>query len=476
MNLRSVLWFTLIGGALWAGWQRFEHRPVHPSDGAVAPDDPLQTEAHDSAPLRHGRWLLTPRADYDITARILAREDYRFDALADLVPEDLALGWGPMSDNRGARALRYLAGGAFLYLAAARRPADRARDRHQPQRQYAPYPRHDQVRSELTRLRVGEVVHLTGQLVDARRDDGASIHTSLTRAGLGPGCLRGSFGRDGRGALERTAHARPLQPLKFSHALEQPLDFIRGGIRRAPGPHKALLFPTVDARDGAGVEVPVRDEHAARGERGGDGLRGMPGERERQGCGTCASRRRPVEPHAPDCGKAVPEFGEQFPGTFIQGRRHLRQPRAPRLLPAGERSQKLDRGAGTHDAFMIERSGLETLRCGVARRGELRRVKLLDQLAPAPQHPHVRPVELVGRAGEEVTPPGAHVRHVVGGIVHPVHEYDRARGVRQCREPRDVVDGTECVGGRAEREQPHLAAKLARRVLLVEPPVLAGAS
>jgi hypothetical protein len=53
----------------------------------------------DASPLQRGRWRLTPRADYDVTARILAREDYYFDTLADLVPEDLALGWGPMSDN-----------------------------------------------------------------------------------------------------------------------------------------------------------------------------------------------------------------------------------------------------------------------------------------------------------------------------------------------------------------------------------------
>jgi hypothetical protein len=36
-------------------------------------------------------------------------------------------------------------------------------------------------------LRVGQVVHLTGFLVDAARDDGAYIHTSLTRSDTGPG-------------------------------------------------------------------------------------------------------------------------------------------------------------------------------------------------------------------------------------------------------------------------------------------------
>ncbi len=43
------------------------------------------------------------------------------------------------------------------------------------------------IRSELRRLRVGQVVHLRGTLVDAIRDDGAWLHTSLTRTDTGAG-------------------------------------------------------------------------------------------------------------------------------------------------------------------------------------------------------------------------------------------------------------------------------------------------
>ena len=38
-------------------------------------------------------------ADYDIVARVLSREDYTFDVGASLFPTDLALGWGPISDE-----------------------------------------------------------------------------------------------------------------------------------------------------------------------------------------------------------------------------------------------------------------------------------------------------------------------------------------------------------------------------------------
>lgn len=48
-------------------------------------------------------------------------------------------------------------------------------------------PADDTVRAQLARLRVGQVVHLTGVLVDGVRDDGVSVHTSLTRSDTGPG-------------------------------------------------------------------------------------------------------------------------------------------------------------------------------------------------------------------------------------------------------------------------------------------------
>ena len=48
-------------------------------------------------------------------------------------------------------------------------------------------PANDAVRAALKRLRIGEVVHLSGELVDGQRNDGAWIKTSLTRVDSGPG-------------------------------------------------------------------------------------------------------------------------------------------------------------------------------------------------------------------------------------------------------------------------------------------------
>ena len=187
VNLRALLMTSLVAACLWNGWHRFERRPVHPIDGQIAPDEPVQSAASAAGPVRMGHWTLTPRAAYNITARILSREDYHFDALSELVPEDLALGWGPMSDN-AVLAHFEITQGARFYTWEPRGPLPVGRDvviSHSANTHLIPADR--DVRARLARLRVGQVVHLSGTLVDAKRDDGAYFSTSLTREDSGAG-------------------------------------------------------------------------------------------------------------------------------------------------------------------------------------------------------------------------------------------------------------------------------------------------
>ncbi len=187
MQTRPAIWAALMIAVAWSLWLKWSLRPFHPRDGEIAAEEPRQTTARSAEPIHHGRWTLTPRADYDITARVLGREGYRFDLLSGLVPEDLALGWGPMSDNRVLAAFDISQSARFYTW----RP-----------RSALPIPREDVishsanthvipadagVKKQLERLRIGQVVHLTGMLVDATRDDGAWIRTSLTRSDSGAG-------------------------------------------------------------------------------------------------------------------------------------------------------------------------------------------------------------------------------------------------------------------------------------------------
>jgi hypothetical protein len=187
MSIRRLLLITLAVAGLWQGYANWRLRPVHPLDGQIAPDDPLQADVREAAETTIGRWRLKPRARYDITARILSREDYHFDQLASLIPEDLALGWGPMSDNRVLNAFEIAQGVRFYtWMPKAKLPIPRQAVIEHSANTHV-IPGDSVVRNELKRLRVGQVVHLTGFLVDATRDDGASVKTSLTRSDTGPG-------------------------------------------------------------------------------------------------------------------------------------------------------------------------------------------------------------------------------------------------------------------------------------------------
>jgi len=187
MALRPILLIVLATAALWQGFNSWQLRPVRPADGPIAPDEPRQTDVETAPVTTLGRWRLTPQARYDITARILGREDYHFDALSDLVPEDLALGWGAMSDNRVLQVFEITQGARFYSW----RPKQTLPIPRQAVIEHSAnthvIPADAVVAHQLKRLRVGQVVHLSGYLVNGVRDDGAHISTSLTRSDSGPG-------------------------------------------------------------------------------------------------------------------------------------------------------------------------------------------------------------------------------------------------------------------------------------------------
>lgn len=181
--LRAALGLYIAHGA-YTWWR---DRPVTDPPGVLAPAEPLQQDLAGVAPIVHGRWTLSPRARYDITARILGRERYRFDGLARLVPVDLALGWGPMSDSRVLAPLEIDQSGRFYWVHWSAAPPLPGVEllRHSANLHAIPADR--SIEASLLRLREGEVVRLTGVLVDGKRDDGAFINTSLTREDTGAG-------------------------------------------------------------------------------------------------------------------------------------------------------------------------------------------------------------------------------------------------------------------------------------------------
>jgi hypothetical protein len=185
-TVRRLAWlalFLLLGWGALNGWR---HRPLHPPPGVLAAQAPEQVDLDPGTLLQRGDVTLRTRAHFALTARVLSREDYRFDAGASLAPMDLALGWGRMSDSAVLAQVDVRQSDRFYYWHVDAFPIPR-REIETSSANMHLIPADAGVRRAMERVRRGELVHIEGFLVDASRPDGWRWHTSLSREDTGNG-------------------------------------------------------------------------------------------------------------------------------------------------------------------------------------------------------------------------------------------------------------------------------------------------
>lgn len=163
-----------------------QHGPVHPGPGVLAAEAPVQVDLDHGAKLQKGDTTLATRAHFDITARVLSRKDYSWGEGSDLVPMDLALGWGRMSDSAVLAHIEISQSGRFFYWRTKTFPIPR-REIETSSANMHMIPADPGVKRQLEKIRAGQVIHLEGFLVDASRPGGWHWNTSMTRDDTGAG-------------------------------------------------------------------------------------------------------------------------------------------------------------------------------------------------------------------------------------------------------------------------------------------------
>jgi len=159
---------------------------VHYPPGEIAPNSPIQEKLTSAQVHLVGKYAVRPVARFQVEARVLSTERYRFDRGATLSPVDLALGWGPMSDQTVLDQIDISQGGRFYRWRVKNYPIPRQQIIEHSANMHM-IPANDEVRNDLLAVRVGEVVHIEGYLVVATSEDGAIWKTSLTRKDSGDG-------------------------------------------------------------------------------------------------------------------------------------------------------------------------------------------------------------------------------------------------------------------------------------------------
>lgn len=182
--LRFLLLALLVA---WGGWQWWMHRPVSPGPGVVAPMAPQQAGLDGAPAFTRAEYKITPLARFRVEARVLGVERYRLGREAGLAPVDLALGWGPMSDDRVLGGLAITQGNRFYYYSWKDMPPLPPTEIVAHSANMHMIPADMQVAKQLERVRIGQVVEFEGELVAVQASDGWRWRSSLSRTDTGNG-------------------------------------------------------------------------------------------------------------------------------------------------------------------------------------------------------------------------------------------------------------------------------------------------
>jgi hypothetical protein len=153
----------------------------------IARADPVQKDLKTPLkPWTHKGYLIRPQAEYDITARVLLLEKFSSGREADLSPEDLSLGWGEMSNSGYLSQIsmqhveRY-----YQWEIKGEVPDKDTVIGHSANTHFIPA--NDGIAAILKTVRIHDLIHAHGYLVNVEAPDGWNWNSSLVRSDTGAG-------------------------------------------------------------------------------------------------------------------------------------------------------------------------------------------------------------------------------------------------------------------------------------------------
>ncbi len=186
INVKKILFVVLVllAGMAYRDWslREIEHPP-----GVLVSELPKQVNVRGLASVTMDGYELTPRAEFEIRARVLARKDYSWGTEADLSPVDLALGWGVMSDQAVLDRIEISQGSRWYYTRYELPAPISDKEIIQNSGNMHIIPAQNRIKKKLQDVRVGDIVRLRGRLVDIDHPSGWYWRTSLSREDTGGG-------------------------------------------------------------------------------------------------------------------------------------------------------------------------------------------------------------------------------------------------------------------------------------------------
>lgn len=186
MNPKNIFLYVSISIVLLISYTKWTSRPITHEPGIIAPQIPIQQKINHVEPFNYKKFKITPLAKLSIEARVLSRKRYYFGRAAKLVPVDLALGWGPMSDESILNSIKISQSSRFYFWFVKTFPIPKQEIITHSANMHL-IPANSDIRSKIKKARKGSLVKFSGYLVKVECDDGWHWNSSLKRDDSGNG-------------------------------------------------------------------------------------------------------------------------------------------------------------------------------------------------------------------------------------------------------------------------------------------------
>ncbi len=184
----------------FGAWRSWQHRQLEQRPGILVRGEPQQDSlgGADSRAFEHEGFTLKPQASYRIQARLLGRESYGNGRESELSQLDFALGWGPMSDSTVLDAIEISQSGRFFWVRWPDQPPIPENEIFVHAANTHLIPADRRVSDMLDKMRPGQLIELSGRLVNASAADGWHWNSSLKRTDTGAGACELMWVEDAR--------------------------------------------------------------------------------------------------------------------------------------------------------------------------------------------------------------------------------------------------------------------------------------
>lgn len=182
MSISKLLIITLVLIAFWTLFSGSASVTLGP--GIKVDEQPRQHNLKQQTSFTLKDYRITTLANFELKAKVLARENYLLGRESDLSPVDFALGWGQMSDESILSKIAITQSGRWYHWRVDDFPIPRKAIETQSANMHL-VPANAAVANLIKQVKKGQVIAMSGYLIRVDANDGWRWQSSLTREDTG---------------------------------------------------------------------------------------------------------------------------------------------------------------------------------------------------------------------------------------------------------------------------------------------------